>query len=515
MQAFHAVLLLFCTIGLYMASFAPILLAYPLLAGILGGSVTLVLMQRSRHARWSLALLAAWLFCLYALLGWASGVNQASYGMPFQHIMQIEGRLVEDSLLTRSSKQLARIALTACRSKDGYRTTCKGTVTALIEVDEVMASATTLLLVGRLDEQSGLFLADTVQVLHLPLLARLRLNCLRVLQLRLQQVIADETTRSLAAMLLLGQTGSSGFPLKDLSLACGCAHLLALSGMHLHFFLSLSIKLCSHLLGRIWGRWLGSVPSILYVLLVGPKPSLVRALGMHLCSLLPVSRSFAFQMTFLLQLLFFPYSLSSLACLYSWAAYAMLLLCSMLPAFILQKTAVIVAGSAPASLLLEGTCNLSGLLFSPVLTPLIHIAMAFSFLSLVFGSFFSIGLYWVQTVLYTILAKNQGYAFQVGPKGYTVYISVLLTCLVSIGYATMAVQRRRRSHYELDIRIRLPDCNYCSAEAGGAVDDQEIWSELPDLPLGEGEDCGPSGCTAVPNGVGDRPGHRSDHQPAS
>ena len=119
MQAFHAVLLLFCTIGLYMASFAPILLAYPLLAGILGGSVTLVLMQRSRHARWSLALLAAWLFCLYALLGWASGVNQASYGMPFQHIMQIEGRLVEDSLLTRSSKQLARIALTACRSKDG------------------------------------------------------------------------------------------------------------------------------------------------------------------------------------------------------------------------------------------------------------------------------------------------------------------------------------------------------------------------------------------------------------
>jgi len=515
MQAYHAALLLFCIAGLYVAGFAASLLSYPLLAGILGGVLTLVLLHVCTRSRRSLLALFAWFYCLYVLLGWAAGFNQASFGLPRQRVVQIEGHLVEDSLLTRSNKQLARIALASCRSKDGFQATCRGTVSTLIEVDEVLVSSSNLVLTGILDPESGLFLAESVQVLPLSLLARQRRHVLRMLQIRLQQVIPDKASQGLAAMLLLGQTGSSDFQLKDLSLACGCAHLLALSGMHLHFFLSLSTSLGSLIVGRFWGRWLGSVPALFYVVLVGPKPSLIRALGMHLCSLFPISRQTAFQATFFLQLLLFPFSLSSMACLYSWAAYGMLLLSSMLPTFFLQKTAVIVAGSSPASLLLGGSCNLSGLLFSPILTPLINLAMAASFLSLVFGSFFGRILSSIQALLFFILENNQGYTLQVGFAGYVVYVLVLLTCLVSIGYATMAVQKRRRLRYELDIRIRLPDCNHCSAQTRGAVDDQEIWSELPHLPLGEGEDCSTSGCTAVSPCMGDRAGDRGGHQPAA
>jgi len=515
MQAYHAALLLLSLVGLYMASFSVALVAYPLPIGLLGALITFSLMQTCKTKRISIVLLSLVLYCLYAVLGWAGGVNQPSYGYPVQHITEIEGTLVEDSLLTRSNKQLARIALNCCTSKEGYRATCKGTVSALIAVDEVLASGSQLRLKGHLDLQSGLFIADSLQVMYLSMLARLRLYFLRLLSARIQQVISDEATQNLATMLLLGQTGQAGFLLKDVSLACGCSHLLALSGMHLHFFLSLSSRISIVLFGRFWGKRVGSIPAILYVVLVGPKPSLVRALGMHLCSLLPISRIAAFQLTFFLQLLLFPYSLSSLACLYSWAAYSMLLLAAFLPKFPLQNTAIIIAGTGPASLLMNGSCNLAGLFFSPILTPVINVAMAFSFLSLVFGSFFGKILTLVQDLLQRVLSTNQGYAMQVGLLGYGVYILVLLTCLVSIGYATKAVQKRRRSHYELDIRIRLPDSNHCSAQGRGALDVQEIWSELPDLPSSEGEDSSTIGCPTGTDGLGSGTGDRSDHQPAS
>lgn len=515
MHAYHAASLVVSLVGIYLASCAPSFLQYPLQVGLASASLTFVLMLLCKQGRRSFLLLGLCAYCLYTLLGWASGLNKPSFGFPPEHITSIEGTLVEDSLLTRSSGQLGRIALTSCTTKEGYRASAQGTISALIEVDDILVSSSTVVLVGELDAQRGIFFAEDVQVVRLGNLCTLRYAMLKALDGRLHSVIADEGARNLAAMLLLGQTGEASFVLKDLSLASGCSHVLALSGMHLHFFLSFSVFACSSFFGRFWGKRIGSIPPILYVVLVGPKPSLIRALGMHLCSLLPLSRHQAFHLTLALQLLFFPLSLSSFAFLYSWAAYAMLLFCAYVPKLPFRTTAVIIGGTAPASLVLSGSWNLLGLLYSPLITPLVNVAMALSFASLLFGSFFGSLLQSVYHLMTVLLATNSRYSMQFGLRAYLVYVLVLLTCLVSIGYATKAVQSLRRLRYELDIRLRFPERNNCSAQTGGALDDQEIWSELPDFQSGEGEDCSLAGCATSADSVGDRSGDRVDHQPVA
>ncbi|MGE4454042.1 MAG: ComEC/Rec2 family competence protein [Sphaerochaeta sp.] len=432
-----------------------------------------------------MTLLFCSIYCFYLLF--ARGVQQSTLQLPFSpgRIVVLHGILIEDSTLCRTGDQLLRVTLKRAATKRGYSGSASGVVAVLAPVQEVLIASSGVRVVGTWDEQGGCFYASDFHVEQLPQIAYYRRKVLASLQRRLEASVEDSQARSLASMLLLGQLSGDSFPLKDKAIACGCAHTLALSGMHLHFFLQISLVLCRGLFGIFWGKRIACITPLLYILVVGPKPSLVRSLGMYLFALIPFSSYFClvapFYLTACMQLWLFPSSVTSFAFLFSYGAFAMLLFGSDLPPIPLKGTSLAVLGTGPASLYLTGNWTFFGLLFSLPATLLIHLAMVFSILVICFGSFFSRLLQWVSMMLDGLFSLSSEDAMEFSAGSYLLYALLLLTTLFAIGYAKRVFQRRRRSSYALELSLRFPSCDQRPVTERGAGNDQEVWTELPDI----------------------------------
>lgn len=397
----------------------------------------------------------------------------------------LHGVLIEDSCLCRTGDQLLRVTLKSVATKRGYSGSASGVVAVLVPVQEVLIASSSVRVVGVLDEQGDCFYASSLQVEDLPLPAYYRRMALSSLQRRIEATIEDSQARSLASMLLLGQLSGDSFPLKDKAIASGCAHTLALSGMHLHFFLQISLVLCRGLFGAFWGKRIACITPLFYVLVVGPKPSLIRSLGMYLFLLIPSSSCFSLAMPFYLtacmQLWLFPASVTSFAFLFSYGAFAMLLLGSDLPSLPLKGTSLAVLGTGPASLYLTGTWTPVALLYSLPATLLIHLAMVSSILVICFGSIFSCLLQRVFMLLDALLSFASEDKTALHTNSYILYALLLLTTLFAIGYAKRVFQRRRRSTYGLELSLRFPTCDQRPVTERRAGNDQEVWTKLPDI----------------------------------
>lgn len=414
-----------------------------------------------------LIFLVACNYLLYLLLGWALHAHQPFVPFPTPLVTELEGTVLEDSLLAEEDLHLCRLTLRSCKTRWGAVGSASGSLSALCASDEFLIAGSTIKVAGCFGEEAGLFYSDTFQVLEIPPFAILRRSILEKLVSFSQRRFDDGNARSLALMLLLGRSSDEAFTLKELSIESGCAHTLALSGLHLQFFLRLSAAFCSFFLGSFWGKRIGLLLPISYVTLVGPKPSLLRALGMHLCALvLPVSRevksTIAYWLTLLLHLFLIPASIQSYGFLFSYLSYGMLLFANYLPPFKPQVldsfrvTALAILVTGLPSLNLMGSWNLAGLLLSLPATVLIHLAMVFSFLGLCFGSPFTDVFAYLSQALHALLSFGaEALGVHLGLNGLVLYLLVVLTCLVSIGYAGHALQKKRRNSHELAVRIRF------------------------------------------------------------
>jgi competence protein ComEC len=112
----------------------------------------------------------------------------------------------------------------------------------------------------------------------------------------------------------------------------GCSHVLALSGMHLAILSSIIAFCLKKPLGLRAAALLGALFILLYVLLVGPQPSLVRAALMYFLGTLTVLKALPrralelLALAFLLQILLDPPSGYSLSFLLSYLALAGILI---------------------------------------------------------------------------------------------------------------------------------------------------------------------------------------------
>jgi len=474
--------------SLYAVCLHSALLQYPLIVGLLVGTIPVVLVVGFDFPMRSTLVCFAFLYFLYVLGGNAMAKSQPFFGFEPFRLSRIEGTLIEDSLLTRSSKQVIRLKLKTCGTQDGHAFGSGGVVSALLKTDELLIAGSDIMLEGKLSETGDLFLCSSFQVGKLTKLGLIRREMLSLLSCLLQKRIADESSRSLAQMLLLGHSSEASFALKDASLEAGCAHLLALSGMHLQVFLLFSSWLCSLFLGRYWGKRIGFLIPLGYVVLVGPKPSLVRALLMHLISLFPFSRELrsaaSLLLAYAIQLWFFSYSATSFAFLFSYAAITSLILGAALPPFPLKTTALAIFGTAPASMILTGSWNLAGLLFSYPAGLLIHLLMVLGLVCLLFGGVPVLLLTHCTHLLQNLLALAAALPLAFAVRAYCLYLLVLLTCIAIIGYAGQALHKRRRYRNELDLCLRFTERNHSPLGERGSGDDQEVWTELPDLPPG-------------------------------
>lgn len=473
-------------LSLYAVCLQSSLVCHPLAFALLLGTLGLLLLVVCRFPARSMLICLTVTYTLYVLGGFAVGASKPSFGFEPYRLTHMEGVLIEDSLLTRSNKQVIRLTLQSAATQEGHTAEASGVVSALLKTEELLVSGTAIEMDGRLSETGDLFLCTSFQVISLTSLGLKRRSSLSHLNIVLQKRIADTSARSLAQMLLLGQSSEASFILKDASLGAGCAHLLALSGMHLQLFLLLSSSFCSLLFGPYWGKRFGFLLPFAYVVLVGPKPSLVRALLMHLFSLFPVSQElrpvFSLLLAYAVQLWLFWYAVTSFAFLFSYAAITMLILGRALPSFPLKTTALAILGTAPASMILTGSWNLAGLLFSYPAGLLIHLLMLLSLFSLIIGGYPVILLTQCTAFLEDLLALATDLPLVFSSQAYLLYLLVLLTCIALIGYAGQALHKRRRYRNELDLCLRFTERNHSPFGAGGSGDEQEVWTELPDIP---------------------------------
>lgn len=360
-------------------------LTVPALCAFLLLSLSLVLLcmgiKYCRLRPWAFMLLLFSL-CLIRLLRFkASSVIPVSE----ETIVSLEGFLVYDSSYSDSGKLVLNVMVTGVRNVfSNYFSGFRKLVVCISDQRSVTGAFCRVRVYGHFKE--GLFICSSVQVLKKGMLTHLRESLILLLEKRL-------SLNTLGMLLLLGRSEDMVNSLTSSALSCGCAHVLALSGMHLKF-VSSSIK-------RIFGRKKpGKVLSLfcvfLFVFIAGPRPSLVRALIMFTLSFLPLWK--AALAACLIQLLLTPWVFLNPAnaygyvCVFSLIAFSGYITWYLKPIFLhgpgelLGSSICAVICNAPLQLLLSGVWYPQAVLSGPIAAALAVLAMALSFLSLIFPS---------------------------------------------------------------------------------------------------------------------------------
>lgn len=313
---------------------------------------------------------------------------QPDLGFPEDRIRSIEGVVIYDSSFTQNGNHLMKISLKSCNADNGDRCTAEGVLTVLGREEQIISSGIGISLKGRFSD--GLFICDELQVTGRNTFNTFRERIIGLLQRRMLPDDGDEPSL-LSCQLLLGRADDGTLEMVRKARACGCAHVLALSGMHL----GILVSICSAIFGK--GK-LGRIVSLLavaaFVMTAGPRPSLVRAaLG---CFLFFVGLEERMFLVMSIQLLVFPQSFTETGCCYGYAAvFAIVYLAPYLEAVLFQyigqisrlisATLAALVFTAPIQMLSNGFWSPAAILASPLAGLLAAFSMVLGLLELCFG----------------------------------------------------------------------------------------------------------------------------------
>lgn len=199
----------------------------------------------------------------------------------------------------------------------------------------------------------------------------------------------DPGVQELIGVLILGRKEEPQNPLYRLFREAGTSHLLALSGMHLQFFAMFLLFIGRKLLPHRMAVSMVALFLCVYLWLVGPKPSLVRAVLLFFVMEFFIPKNAPDRLlhglfaAFLLQHLLLIESAEGAGFLLSYSAVCgiallhrriLLFLPGMLPSAAAQPIAVSLSafiGAAPAVWILFGVIRPVGMIASLIMTPLI------------------------------------------------------------------------------------------------------------------------------------------------
>lgn len=240
-----------------------------------------------------------------ALAALVSGLPQVSLGLPRQEVSAVEGVLLADSSMSRRATILSlrptRVE-SASSAAAGLSERAPG-LTVVVSGGRSMPAGTRL----RIDpirfaqpeqplahrgtagasetdgasERELLAFADAEAVRRLAPpsgLARIR-ACIRSAVLEVCRG-AGEGAGELLCALYMGSTDGLGLRVKSLFRQAGASHILALSGMHLGVLMMVVLLLLRPLIGLRFGSIVAVLVGVVYLLIVGPRPSLVRGVLM-------------------------------------------------------------------------------------------------------------------------------------------------------------------------------------------------------------------------------------------
>lgn len=323
-----------------------------------------------------------------------------------------------------------------------------------------------------------------------------RYRVFRILETRLAS--AEPDAASFSTALLLGRNTDRGSPIMTRFREAGCLHLLALSGFHVGL-IALAIRfLLKPLVGFTASTIISAIGAVLFLMLTGMRPSLLRAVLMYLLwsrdtlKGRKVSPIAYLSCAFLLQATLMPLSTHSLSFKLSYMAIGGLLTVGKAYTGILRR---ILPGGAAAALgaglgaqfvtlpLVVSTFGLwrpIGIAAAPLLTLMTTAAMALGSLSILYKDL-TMGLNFLVNLIE--LASSPFSRFGAAQIG--IVPAWLITAAGTILPLTLyrSIRREQPPYSE----PRLPGLYPCLSGQQRAGSEKTVGAELPNQPWSQGK----------------------------
>ncbi|GHT73370.1 hypothetical protein FACS1894124_1630 [Spirochaetia bacterium] len=383
----------------------------------------------------------------------------AQLGLPPERVTGISGVLTEDPRGFDNGRGMGYLELREAAGKDGLRTSAKGQILVFFPDGSIprlqtFGRGSRIYIEGSIlppnsdrPAELPLFRASGVHITApAPALEQFRTG----IRIKLIEQFAPHKWGGLALALLLGVRDNLDTEMAQAYQKAGCSHVLSLSGMHLALISSVLAFFLRKPLGLRAAALTGAAFIVLYVYLVGVRPSLSRSAIMYLLGMLallgalPRKAMPLLGMAFLVQIVIWPSSGDSVSFILSYLALAGILfvgdafhdlfrgrlpeilsqpLSASLGAFI--ATAAVMAGFFGV---LQPVGILAGLLIVPLTTLFMLAAMAAPVINLILP-FLSAPLGTALSFLYDALDWLVGVSGRVPPLAVTHAALVLLVSL--------------------------------------------------------------------------------------
>ncbi|MDZ7794038.1 MAG: ComEC/Rec2 family competence protein [Spirochaetia bacterium] len=501
------------------------------LCSILIAAVAIVFCNRSSERVRSCAKVLLWISVVCALcirIPFALQRAQQFLGLPAARVTAISGTALDDSRMDGRGGSSVKISISEVKDNFGETAEARGSLLLLlpdttgfyqgqklrvpVELKELQNSKVTQ---AEGVSYIGTARGHAISIGSSSVLSEKRAALFSTLRARIVS-IGRYSPPLLEALLLGYKDGSSGH-LFALFRRAGCAHLLALSGMHLGV-ISLGVLMCATpLIGRRRAVLLSLLIIVFYLFLVGIRPSMLRAVIMYALGsagvLLLGARVNPFHilcMTFIFQTLLLPQDAYSLGFQLSYMALGGICLWTraisrclpvLIPPLMRDGVAATIAAQCCSACLLVksfGVLYPVGFLAPLVLTPLVTLWMwgglAYlfwsCFLSLVSSPllvtadrYFRLLIEWAAFV--TVDAVRWWSLFspiEISPDKWRV------TALISACVLTLFSLCQYAGRYGWRIKLQFSQVDRpVSAESWNGTQ-PPVWAELSDFPRGTRED---------------------------
>ena len=364
---------------------------------------------------------------------------------PSEHISTVEGTVIYDSSFTKSGNHLMKIRLTGCGTVTGDQGSASGIMVAVGRQRQIISAGLRIRLEGEL--RDGIFIYSDLQVLERSLLNDIRENLIVFLERRILGDGSDDASL-MSCLLLLGRTENTGLELQDKARQCGCAHVFALSGMHLSIFAGI----CMTLFGKgKAARVISCIAVTAFVFAAGPRPSLIRAaLSFYLFFILQKERIVA---VYCIHMILFPSTVCELGSCYGYlAVFAIVWMAPYLKSVLFQymgRASSLVSASlsvlvisAPVYILNNGFWSPASIIAAPVAGFLAACSMSFGLLTLSFGR--ADFLLKANDFVFTCMDRLFDILMGIPTAGWVGY--VVLVGLLVLLYAVNHMRKRRWQH---------------------------------------------------------------------
>lgn len=377
-------------------------------------------------------------FVLLLATGLVLTVSTPSCGLAEENVDAVYGRVGQDSLVSKFSQRRVTLSLEECYAKGPDAASARGLVNVSYPDGERFYAGDMVIFHGKFNEYG--FSAKDYRLVSHGLATRTRGRLLE----RIESSLLEEegAQAELSLMLLLGYSDSGSHPLSILARESGTSHVLALSGMHLSLFSLLLKAILTPLFGKRNGRFISLLFIAFYVVLIGPKASILRAFMLSIVIFMSngkITGVRALFVTFLAQCLLFPDTVTSLACTYSYLSLIGIMTLSqsiqnaiddlvLLPSFIvssLSASAAAILYSAPLSWLVFGSYQLSALITGAPVSALIYIYMLVSIFP--FASFLKP---YVYSAIEALMRFGSSFGKCTSPMGFLILLFLVLLLLL-------------------------------------------------------------------------------------